>query len=111
MAMPNKVESPATIRIAVSRQNPLPARDAALFHLVPAVRVAARFAAFGFLLARRRRPRTCRRFSDAVKEGGDDGVDHLMAGGATVALPATRVIRHICTGNEFCIRRKEILVV
>ena len=70
--MPNKVESPATIRIAVSRQNPLPARDAALFQLVPAVRVAARLAAFGFLLARRRRPRTGRRFSDAVKEGGDD---------------------------------------
>jgi len=69
--MPNKVESPATIRIAVSRQNPLPARDAALFQLVPAVRVAARLAAFGFLLARRR-PRTGRRFSDAVKEGGDD---------------------------------------
>ncbi len=68
--MPNKVESPATIRIAVSRQNSLPARDAALFQLVPAVRVAARLTALSFLLARR--PRTGRRFSDAVKEGGDD---------------------------------------
>ncbi len=107
--MPNKVESPATIRIAVSRQNPLPARDAALFQLVPAVRVAARLAAFGFLLARR--PRIGRRFSDAVKEGGDDGVDHLMAGAGATALPATRVIRHICTENEFCIRWKETLEV